>query len=251
MYKKAFALLAVATTIAFLTPMTALAHDGRRFELQIHNDKIYAQGYLSGDKPNDDGGGIIRPYVNSMHSHWSNNIVPVVNSASGTLPGFDLFESTPLDGHELTITLNASSKWVNPPITPLPGTVPDLVPLEAGDKIVISRGNPRTNTDFPGSFVLQDVVAIGGTTDMDPLYEIEQRPAGVIHVLEFVISTDAPGIAASDPIFVLLSPAGDNPIDRLHLASLYLEEYLGTQVPAPGAMAVLGMGALIATRRKR
>jgi len=229
----------------------ALAHDGRRFELQIHNDKIYAQGYLSGENPIDDGAGVIRPYVNSMHSHWNNHMVSAIDFASNALPGFDLFGATALDGSRLTITLNASSKWENPPIVPSMGLIPNLVPLEAGDKITISRGNPRTNTDFPGSFVLQDQVDIGGSRDMDPLYEIDQRPTGVIHVLEFSISTDAPGIAASDPIFVILSPAGDNPIDRLHLASLHLEEFLGSQVPAPGAGLVLGFGAITLMRRRR
>ena len=243
------AIAAVAAT-ACLAP-SALAHDGRRFEIQIHDGQLFAQGYLSGADPMDDGGGIVRPYVNSMHSHWANHVVPAIDYASGTLPGFDIFGSTALDGFELTLTLNAASKWVNPPLMPAPGTVPNLVPLEAGETVTISRGNPRTNTDNPGTFVLEAAVGIGGTVDMDPLYEIEKRPEGEIYVFEWILATNAPGIEASEPIYVLLSPAGDTPQIRLHHASLYLEQYFGTQVPAPGAAVLLGAAGVFASRRKR
>jgi len=250
MHQKLSSAIAAVIALAALAPQ-ALAHDGRRFEIQIHNGQLFAQGYLSGTDPVDDGGGIVRPYVNSMHSHWGNHVVPAIDYASGTLPGFDIFGSTALDGFELTLTLNAASKWVNPPLMPAPGTVPNLVPLEAGETVTISRGNPRTNTDNPGTFVLEAAVGIGGTADMDPLYEIDQRPEGEIFVFEWILATDAPGIAASEPIYVLMSPDGDNPVDRLHHASLYLEQYFGSQVPAPGAALMLGAAGVFASRRRR
>lgn len=250
MHQKFISAIAAVAATACLS-QNASAHDGRRFEIQIHDGQLFAQGYLSGANPEDDGGGIVRPYVNSMHSHWGNHVVPAIDYASGTLPGFDIFGSTALDGFELTLTLNAASKWVNPPLMPAPGTVPDLVPLEAGETVTISRGNPRTNTDNPGTFVLEAAVGIGGTADMDPLYEIEQRPEGEIFVFEWILATNAPGIEASEPIYVLMSPDGDNPMDRLHHASLYLEQYFGTQVPAPGGVALLAIGSIFGSLRRR
>jgi len=249
MLNRISALAAAAAVIAIVPE--ALAHDGRRFEIQIHNGKLYAQGYLSGENPMDDGGGIIRPYVNSMHSHWQNHMVPAIDFASNSLPGFDIFESTPLDGHSLTLTLNAASKWVDPPLMPSPGMAPDLVPLEPGDRVTISRGNPRTNTDNPGSFTLLDEVAIGGAVDIDPLYEIDKRPVGEIFVFEWILSTSAPDVEVSEPIYVFMSPAGETPQERLHHASLHLEQWFGAQIPAPGGALTLALGMIAATRRRR
>jgi hypothetical protein len=233
----------------------ALAHDGRRFEVQVIDDQLFAQGYLSGDNPADDGGGIERPYANALHDHWANHANSQNFSATAYLPGYTLPAGGPLTGHTLDLTLIGASKWDNPPAMPAPGTIPDLVPLDSGESISVNFFDGVTlhtaTTDSPGTIPLVDAIDAGGFEDIDPFHQIQDRPEGVIHVLEFVLSTSAPGVADSGSIFVVLSPDGDTMAERLHHASLLTEAHLGTPIPAPGA--ALGVTALasVGLRRRR
>ena len=88
---------------------------------------------------------------------------------------------------------------------------------------------------------------------MVPSYPMGGSPVGKIHVWDGVLSAIAPDefhpeISASDSAFLLLSPRGDDPVERLHHASLYLEEYLavnGIVVPEPTSILLLGLGGLL------
>lgn len=211
------------------------AHDGRRLEIKIVDGQLVVQGYNSAGI--DDGGGVVRPYYNSLHDHWHNSLVGTF--ASADLPGFDLFTPGPLVGHDLTLTLHAASKWVNPPLMPTAGTVPTLEPLGVGEVIFASFDLSTVSTDAPGDLVIASSISLGGAADLDLAYEINSQPAGVIYVLEFTMSTDAPGVTDSDTIYLLFGPDGANAVEKLHHASLYIEEYLGTTlaVPCPGDLA--------------
>lgn len=232
------------TALAFAS--AALGQD-RRLEIRIIDGQLAAQGYIAGPAPMDDGAGLVRPYINSMHDHWDNG--PSREASTG-LPGFDLLDPTGLEGHELTITLTGASKWVAPPDMPGPEVVPSLTALSPAEEIFVTRLGVEHSTASPGSFTLLGEVASGAQSGLDLAYTIGVTPTDTIYVLKFTLSTDAPGILDSDTVHILLSPDGLNKIERLHYASLHLEASLGTPIPAPGAGLLAGVG-LLALRRRR
>jgi len=244
------------TAVAGTLASASFAHDGRRLEITTLDNQLVAQGYLSGPNPSDDGGGVVRPYVNAIHGHWTNNPSPAVQAASSTLPGFDVFAGSAFAGFDIGLELIGASKWVSPPITGdmgmIPeGTVPVLSPLGAGEEVFVGYGGGFIDTTNLGSFDLVSSASASGVFDIDLSYDIGARPSGELFVLDFVLTTDAPGIAPSETVHIILSPDGVGGVERLHFASLYLEQFLGTPVPAPGGVSVC-MGAIVwCARRKR
>lgn len=239
--------IALSIALAALVAQAASAQ-ARRFEIRIIDGQLAAQGYIGGPNPTDDGLGLVRPYLNSMHDHWTNG---ETRAASAGLPGFDLFDPGALLGHGLTITLTGASKWVAPPDEPAPGTIPDLVALGPAEEIFVSRVGVQHSTSAPGSFTLAESIGAGGAAGLDLAFATALEPTDTIYILDFTLSTDAPGVASSDPIHVILSPDGLTKLQRLHYASLYLEEHLGTPIPAPGGVALLVGAGLVGGRRRR
>ena len=97
---------------------------------------------------------------------------------------------------------------------------------------------------------------------MDLVYGIDQEPSGVLYAVEWVLSTDAPGVMPSDSIYAILSPDGANMSEKMHMESLYLESYLGSgsgeggdmiMVPesATCMMMILGIIACAVAARRR
>ena len=203
----------------------AWAHGGRRLEIKVNNDQLLVQGYNTGA---DDGAPSPRLYYNALHDHWANNAI--VTAASASLPSFDLFNAGPLEGYGLTLSLTGASKWVSPPTMPAPGTIPDLIALDPADTIYLTFDTTTIDTTALGDITLVSSVPAGGAPHLDVSYDIAQHPSAVLYVLELELSTDAPGIAASDTIYTILSPDGATPAEKLHHAALYLESYLGTPV---------------------
>ena len=60
--------VAVSCILGALTT-TVCAHDGRRLEIKVVDNQLVAQGYVSNGV--DDGGGLVRPYYNTIHGHWA------------------------------------------------------------------------------------------------------------------------------------------------------------------------------------
>lgn len=232
------ALGAIAATAAIAA--TTRAHDGRRLEILVLDNQLFVQGYLSTGVP-DDGGGTVRPYYNSLHDHWHNVTSSV---AIADLPGLDLFTPGPLVGHDLSLELLDAKKWVSPPVPPPPGTIPNLVPLAPGDTISIEHDSVTVDTDGLGTLTLASSIGAGGADDIDMIYSIEQNPSDVLYVLEWQLSTNAPGIAPSGTIYTLFAPDGSTPTEKLHEAALYLESYLGTPVPEPSPIALAALAAV-------
>lgn len=224
----AFAALAVIAVT-----QTASAHQGRRFDVQVIDNQLFAQGYLSpGFAP--DGGGNPRPYFNAIHGHWSNL---TTNVAQATLPSFDVLTAGPLESYNLTLELLGSSKWENPPMD-LTGVVPNLVPLSPSEKIAASRDTFEIDTDSLGTLPLTlSPIPGSGAPELDMGYVIEDNPSNALYVLEWKLTTDAPGIADSGSVYTILSPDGGNPMEKLHHAALHLEKHLGLHpVPEPGSV---------------
>lgn len=235
-------ILLLTLLISLSTQSIVNAHNGRRFEIKIDNGQLVTQGYLSGGGAADDGGGLVRPYYNALHDHWE-NIGPV---AVSTLPGFDLHSPAGLMGYDLTLALTGAGKWGDPMNNPLTGS-PIFSPLEPSETIYVGFGTePSIDTDTLGSFLLTDNIA-GPVTDIDLEYSIYINPDNALYYLEWELSTDAPGVTSSDPIYTILSPAG------MHHPSLMLESYFGIQaVPEPNAAVLLGLASIgMITKRRR
>ncbi len=217
---------------AGLLATAASAHDGRRLEVKVVGNQLIAQGYLSGANPVDDGAGLIRPYINTIHGHWVNNPLDTIDSAFATLPGFDVPVAGPLAGFDLTMTLERVEKWDNVPPMPPAGTVPALETLTASDDAVFVRVNGITVSSLnPGTVTLASELGSTSVFDVDPVYDIGAEPAGSLYVVTVRLATDAPGVADSDPVSIILSPDGVGPMERLHHASLFLESQLGLPTP--------------------
>ncbi|MBX3364281.1 MAG: hypothetical protein KF866_05885 [Phycisphaeraceae bacterium] len=237
----------LSVVVCGLAASAAFAHPGRRFEIQVVDNQLRAQGYISTGI--DDGGGVVRPYYNTIHGHWMN--VPVGNTAVADLPGFDLIDTSVLGGEDVMLRLLGARKWMNPPMHPHHGHMPMLEPLGPDEIISATFNQISVNTNTLGVLPLIYEAPFSGAMDLDPLYAIGQHPSNVLFVIEFELSTTAPGVAPSDTIYVILSPDGPDMQTRLHHAALYLEQHLGTPVPAPGTAGVLALAGLIAARRRR
>lgn len=227
-------------TISFTAP--ALAHDGRRFEVQIVDDQLVAQGYL--DNIPDDGGGVVRPYVNAIHGHFSNG---GPGFAFATLPGYDILgNADALIGHDLTWEATGFSVWRTPSMT---GTV-SLDTLGAGEQIKVLKGLQSVDSELGlGSIELLSSVTGSTVLDIDLSYEFYgDHPSGEIFAIESKLTTSAPGVADSGTIYTLLSPDGATPMEKLHHHSLNAESQLG--VPEPGSLAMAALLPLLMRRRR-
>ena len=218
------------------------AHDGRRFYVEVVADKLQLQGVNTGES---DGAPNLRPYVNSLHDHWSN--VSGSNLAIANLPGFEVPHSDlRLIGQQLELDLISIFKWEAPPLMPAPETVPEFSPLAAGEVITIFGPFGDADSTSLGSMVLSHSVPPGGISDLDLFYQINTHPSDEIHVLKARLNATpaepgVPQLIGSDPIYILLAPAGDSPAERLHHAALFLEEYV-TTIPEPTGMAIALVG---------
>ena len=150
----------------------------------------------------------------------------------------------------LSLSPTGAAQWVDPSPMPFPGLTPTLEPLGAGEQIRVSFQFQDVTTNALGTLSLADFVPGSGLDDRDLTYAIGDRPEGVLYVLEFQLSTGAPGILPSEPVYVILSPDGEDMLERLHHTSLFLEEHLGIQVPAPASAAVLLAAPLLRRPRR-
>lgn len=228
------------------------AHEGRRFEVFVDSDKtLWAQGSIGGGM--DDGGGVVRPYLNTIHDHWA-NAPGDKQEAIATLPAWDITDPHPsLLGHSLTAELVDAFKWVAPPLMPPAGTIPDFQPLDAGEVVEITNFIDTVDTNTFGTIELVNMIDIHGHFDLPIEYKINKKPVNEIFVFEWVLSSGADDVMNSHSIFAILSPDGSTPAERLHHASLFTEQHFGiVVVPEPSSFIVVAvMGGWLASRRRR
>jgi hypothetical protein len=227
--------------VALTIVSESYGHAGRRFEVGLRDgEQLFAQGVNTGPS---DGAPAVRPFENVIHDHWQNSLLGLP-TASATLPGFDIpSPASAIVNRPLYLTLVGSMRWLAPPEMPPPATTPMLIPLGDDELIRVTLGGQTVNTRDLGTLVLTPSVSILGMADLDPLYQIDSTPADVIHVLTFRLSSSNTAVLDSDPIYVILSPDGTNPTDRLHHASLLLESHLSTvAVPEPCGKWLLALG---------
>ncbi|MFG0306953.1 MAG: GC-type dockerin domain-anchored protein [Phycisphaerales bacterium JB040] len=196
--------------------------DGRRYEILVLDGRLYAHGYLL--NYNDDGNGVSRPYFNAQHNHWGSRDV----GGSVCLLGFDLYEPGPLVGHRVWLEMVGSFRWDNPPLLPTPGTEPVLEPLATGEYILARYGGVTVSTETLGALTLSEAVDPGGFVQANVRYDTPAQPTDYLLGVTYVLRTDAPGVADSDPLHVIFA-TGDapTPVERLHYSALHLEATLG------------------------
>ncbi|MEM1013146.1 MAG: hypothetical protein AAGI46_13110, partial [Planctomycetota bacterium] len=148
------------TSLTTLTLASAVvAHDGRRFQIEVVDEgtgpQLRAQGYNSNDRPVDPAGP--RPYYNALHDHFQFLGSGVYTKS---LPGYDMGQgSDVLAGFDMTWEFIGLSKWegVDQFIDPnnmgrvIGEPVPDLVSLDVGQTIVAGFGG---QTVSPGESLL-------------------------------------------------------------------------------------------------
>ena len=231
--------------LAALAASIAEAHSGRRFVVSVDSDQIVARGANTGT---DDGAPAVRPYLGAIHDHWQNSPLGL-DSASASFPEFDVPGPTSaLANWPLRLTLHAVTTWRDPPHMPSAGTVPQLAPLSAGEIVSVTLDGETVDSSSPGTLLLASSVLAEGVLDISLLYEVNQRPSNQIHVVEVALSSGNPAIGDSDSLYVILSPDGATPVERLHHASLFLENYLASARPVPepgGGILLAGFGLLV------
>jgi len=247
------------------------AHPGRRFEVVVVNGQLAVHGYISTGPSDDDDGGNPRPYFNALHDHWL-NFPGAVEAATAELPSFDVYSpndsfvgagsAETLQGADLTLTLQNAFKWTSPAtsgpvlLEQLDAAVDPVITIER----TIGAVTESISTESGGALTLASNIASTGADDLDLEYSIAAEPSGIIHALEWVLSTSKPGIADSEKIYTFLSPdrdpdgpGGNDPsaLVGLHHPSLYVESQFGIPIPEPYTLALLGFGlaSLVLARR--
>ena len=247
---------------------SALAHDGRRMDVQVVGDQLVTQGHITGNNPIDDGNGLVRDYFNAIHSHWGTD--PSNRFSSADLPGFDLDNESELIGDELWLELIGVKKWSDAPFGDFAtgghqgaghanashgGTAhPNFLPITTGESVLMSFSSRVLAPGVP--IQLTDDVGSAGHFDLNYDYlpsdpsSFELAPSDAIYLVEFQLSTSDPAIDPSDTIRVILSPPGSE-IDGSHGLSLATETALGTPIPEPATLSVLFAFVPAVLRRRR
>ena len=247
----------VLIAILFASLNSLFAHDGKRLDVVVIDNQLYAQGYLSGLDPVNDGGGITRPYYNTIHSHFTN--IGSNTIANSQLPGFDIRmdNASELMGHDLNLALIGAGKWDEPPAQDGTGLAqefgtPVLSELAIGEVLSVAlRTETVTTENFGESLELATSVS-GDVFDIDPNYEINLQPSNALYFLEWQLSTSNPDILDSESIYTIHSPDGVGPVKRLHFQSLALERHFGiAAVPEPGALSLIGLLTLSTFARRK
>ncbi len=222
----------------------AEAHDGRRFQVELAVGQLVAQGVNTG---NFDGAPDRRPYRNVIHDHWQNSPLIGSNAATASFPEFDILSpAAELQFRPLELRLLGVTKWVDPPPIPPPGTVPSFESLPSDEILSLTLNGETIDSQSLGSLFLATSVPPNGLSDIPATYAVNRRPANEIYVIETQLASSNPAVLPSDSVYILLSPDGASPMERLHHAALYLEEYIVTHpIPEPTAIAVALLGVLV------
>lgn len=273
---------AILTTV--FVASSAMAHDGRRFDIQVINNKLWAQGYVSGDNPIDDGNGIVRSYYNAIHTHWATT--PSGRSSFADLPGFDIREQAALDGDTVSLKLLGVKKWsddvpfadfdhrgmmINSSthMTSAHGVggghgshhsgggsvTPHFQPIGTGESILVSYN--RSVLTIGSEVIIKG--ASDSTVHADLYFDFvpsdtasttNLAPLDAIYVVQFELNTSDPFIGKSGPIHAIFSPAGDQ-VPGSHGLSLATEVALGAQVPEPTSLGLFAIGGLLLMRKRQ
>lgn len=225
-----FGLSVFLMSVVITIPLVVHGHGGRRLEVIVLDDQLLAHGYNS--KLADQDGGL-RTYHNAIHDQWD-NFGGGLTAATARLPGFDVFDQANsvvdsttaniLQGADLTLSLIGAVKWENVPISE-PFGLPIFDDVLPSETITIGNATSFVDTNSFGMLALATTISPLGEEDLDLDYSISREPVDVIYVLQWVLSTDKPGISASANVFTMLSPDSSD-TNGLRAQAIHLEKYL-------------------------
>ncbi|MEM9418556.1 MAG: PEP-CTERM sorting domain-containing protein [Planctomycetota bacterium] len=275
---------ALSAALALTTAVPALAHDGRRLDIQINDDQIVTQGYISGSNPTDDGNGIVRDYYNAIHSHWGSSTF----GSSSSLPGFDIDAPSDLAGRNLTLTVEGAYKWADAPFSDFAGGhgymhasashaaplhdgmgmhfMPDFQLLDGQEEAIeiYFTNNPTTPAVRSSTLGTLDSITLSDSVVLDAHFDLRfdylaqengnltnsDAPLTDVYLLKVNLTADgANAPSQSDSIHIILSPAGTT-VTGSHGLSLAIEEHLGTPIPEPASIALLALGGMALVGRR-
>ncbi len=119
----------------------------------------------------------------------------------------------------------------------------------AGEYLELSKGvEVRQTPATPGGFVAGPIIATAdgaGMFDDHPDYELVPNGLTAVVLLELELWTDAPGVANSERLWLVLNNGAD---EATHDAAIAWAE---ANIPAPGVAAPLALAGAMAMRRRR
>ncbi len=203
------------------------AHPGRRFEVQVINNQLVAQGVNTlekrpmGEQPK-------RPYPNVIHDHFTNMKVNNEPLAVANLPGFDIpAELRALHGSRVTLRVDKVVEISRQSISSSTPIADSMLPVTAPGKLTIAINDGVVSTDgLPGELTLADVVLPQGNLDLDPTFQANFAPTDSFVAVAVTLSTTSPAIRPSAPIWIVLAPPGH----QFHEIALRLEARLAREM---------------------
>lgn len=159
----------------------------------------------------------------------------------GDEPGFIVEGVSPLAGHRLGFNIRAAARVWDIVGQNFLAISPDSITIERSLIGSITTPAADPTSPIPG---LSFVVPAGGA-DFHYDFILNGTTAG-LYLLELEKWTEAPGVGNSEPFWIILNY--DMPGAQQTAAVNWVNQYL---VPAPGSLAMLALGALAATRRRR
>lgn len=164
----------------------------------------------------------------------------------GDEPGFYFRGDNPFQGFRTGFNVRAAARVWNPAgSNDAPGTNFTAiagVSFTFGDAIF---GTVTTPTSDPLSPIAGPSILLGGEVDFHYPILMNGNTQG-IYLIELEQYTTKPGVANSEPLWVILGYGADEA--SLDAAKEYVEAFV---VPAPGVGAMLGIVGVMASRRRR
>ncbi len=205
--------------LCLLTPVLVQAHPGRRFEIQVVDGRIVAQGVNTKEAP-PMGESPVRPYPNAVHDHFDLFVLNGQPIGSANLPGLDIPAGTPLAQHNLYAEVTGIYLTDAERVAAAAAIGDALHPPGAEQEVRIRLHQTDVSSRaLPAQLTIAGDIPTTGVADIDPVYHFVGELGENFVVIEMQLHSDAPGIAPSGPVYIVMAPPGM----QYHMPALRLE----------------------------
>ncbi|TGD73864.1 hypothetical protein E4634_06895 [Mangrovimicrobium sediminis] len=205
--------------LCLLAPGWVEAHPGRRFEIQVVDGRIVAQGVNTKSAP-PMGESPVRPYPNVVHDHFDLFVLNGQPIGSANLPGLDIPADTPLAGHSVYAEVTGFYLTDAEQVAAATAIGDALQPLGEDQEVRIRLNQTDVSSRaLPAQLTIAGDIPAAGVADIDPVYHFVGELGENFVVIEMQLRSDAPGIAASGPVYIVMAPPGM----QYHMPALRLE----------------------------